>query len=122
MKERKPEWLNPELKKNMRLERSREAQKHVRLEHYVKEFAMFPESSRKVIGVVNMCVLTNLNHSHGACMSRQRGGPGLMYWFSTSAKTNDPKLSNLKQYHSFHRSVFWAQHGSAGFSVYDLRR
>lgn len=49
VKERKPELPNPELKKNLRLERFREPEKHVKLEHYVKEFAVFPKSNRKLI-------------------------------------------------------------------------
>lgn len=44
----------------MRLERFREAEKHVKLEHYVKGYAMFPKSSRKLTRVINRCLLTNL--------------------------------------------------------------
>lgn len=42
----------------MRLERLSEAENHERLDCYVKEFSMFPKSNRKLIKVVNRCILT----------------------------------------------------------------
>lgn len=108
----------------MRLERLREAENHERFDCCVKEFAMFPKSNRKLIRVVNRCFLTrSVFWGEKKSLTLQtRDGSGLMCQFCIAAKTNYHKLSNLKQYHSFRGSEVWAQHGLAGFSVYDLRR